>query len=574
MKAIARKLTVIMATVLAAACTGYTRDATDVTGVSASLNGAGTCAETACDTYFEYWPTGSPENTLTTPVRQWEGLTAGTSIDVPPERVTGLEAATQYSFRYCGREASETDFVCANTRQFWTQPEAGSDCRPELPDVTGGLQRWLDSIPDGRTATLEPGCYRLDGTLRIENRTDLILDGSGATFRSYPGSGSPERGTRPHIQLTGNTNVTVRNLTIDGGAVPGYEPATQHQHAFDIDWCGPEGSCATAENDGVRLLNVAANRVKGDFVYIRRSDNVEIAGARFGRDDNPETPDGNGRQGIAVVGGSDIDIHDTEISNAPRAILDIEPNLPEETVSNVTFRDNVVRQTNPDYTGLTFFANKGADARVEHIHVLNNTLIGRRFWVGVVQPNQRLDRIKEPADYQRFDYRFIGNTSDTPTALGHSAAAVHIYGVRQALLWDNDVVIGNPTHPELTARFVDARRSYSTSVWANTVTSHEGGEDDLADYSVGKTGYYLLEDWLDCTVSPCVQRHAFDDISAEAYESIRSLSGDERPEVASVDLATRDMCERDNEVAGATPPPELPTPGTYECTWDDGTAPG
>ena len=444
-----------------------------------------------------------------------------------------------------------------------------STCRPGLPDATAALQAWLDSVASiGSTVQLGRACYRIEGTVRIEGRTDFVVDGQGATFRAYDDPSS--RGTKPFVLLSGNTNVTVRGLTVDGDATPGYVASQEHQHAFHVDSCGLGSGCDTP-NDGVRLVDVAANRVKGDFVFVRDSRNVEVRGARFGTDDDATTDDGNGRQGIAVISGSNIVVHDSEISNAARAVIDLEPNQSSESITDVTIENNTVRHTNPNITGLSFFANLGADARIEHVQVLGNTLIGRRFWILVQQPNAVLEGLSDPSQYRRFDYRFVGNTSDTPAGSGSGTAfAAHVHGVRQVLLWGNRVTIGVPTASGWPSALVDFNRSYSTWVWANTVTSDQDGTQDfLARYSVGEIGLYLLEDWEECTSTSCVVHEAGEDISFKTYRSIPEA---DRPAVKAVALDTKEMCERDNtlvdESTGDALSATLQTTGVPLCTWD------
>lgn len=446
----------------------------------------------------------------------------------------------------------------------------GVTCGPGLRDATAALQSWLDSLArNDQTVQLGGGCYRIEGTVRIEGRTNFVLDGQGATFRAYDDPST--RAERSFVLLTGNTDVTVRDLTIEGGATPGYVSSQAHQHAFDVDWCGVGPGCAVRENEGVQLVDVTANRVKGDFVYIRGSNDVEVSGARFGRDGNPSTPDGNGRQGIAVVSGSNIRVLDSEISNAARAVIDLETNLSSESITDVTIRNNTVRQTNPDLPGLTFFANQGANSRIEHVNVLDNTLIGRRFWVMVTQPNEVLDGLTDPSLYRRVDYRFVSNTSDTPAGSGSGgdAFAVHVNGVRQVLVWDNQVVIGVPAFSSWPSALVDFNRSYSTSVWFNKVISDQDGTwDYLARYSVGEVGYYLLEDWEQCTDSGCVVHEAGEDISFKTYSSIPEA---DKPAVKAVPLDTHDVCERDNTMVAQSSTDgqaaAIQTTGVRECTW-------
>ena len=148
-----------------------------------------------------------------------------------------------------------------------------SDCSV---DVTDALNAWIASVPDGRTLALAAGaCYRIDGTVRITARNDLVLDGRGATLRA----GSEGDQERRHLSIAGGSRITVRDLTIRG-ALPntrlGPEDHRQDrafQHGIELR------SVAGATIEHVRVLDVF-----GDFVYTGR------------------TPDGEPSRDVTVTG--------------------------------------------------------------------------------------------------------------------------------------------------------------------------------------------------------------------------------------------------------------------------------
>src|SRR5215203_3956987 len=52
-------------------------------------------------------------------------------------------------------------------------------------DVTAALLKWIGSIPDNSILTFGAAkCYRIDGTVELSNRSGLILQGNGSTFKS------------------------------------------------------------------------------------------------------------------------------------------------------------------------------------------------------------------------------------------------------------------------------------------------------------------------------------------------------------------------------------------------------
>ncbi|MBN1528335.1 MAG: hypothetical protein JW895_04705 [Thermoleophilaceae bacterium] len=105
-----------------AGCYGSTEPATDVGISSATLNARGTANNGPAHAYFQYWLTGSERD----PSRAGGyDVPAGASGPVSA-RVTGLAAASSYSFRLCGwdrdvdPEGSSGPEVCAQTRTFTT----------------------------------------------------------------------------------------------------------------------------------------------------------------------------------------------------------------------------------------------------------------------------------------------------------------------------------------------------------------------------------------------------------------------------------------------------------------------
>ena len=52
-------------------------------------------------------------------------------------------------------------------------------------DVTATMQAWINLAPDNSTISLLPkGCYRIDGTITLMNRSHLTLEGDDATLKA------------------------------------------------------------------------------------------------------------------------------------------------------------------------------------------------------------------------------------------------------------------------------------------------------------------------------------------------------------------------------------------------------
>ena len=242
--------------------------------------------------------------------------------------------------------------------------EIASDCSV---DVTDALTGWIASVPDHRTLELAGGgCYRIDGTVRITDRTGVVLDGKGATLRA----GTDGDQARRHLSVDGGSDIGLRDLTVRG-AMPNtrlgpedFREDRAFQHGIELR--GVDG--ATVER--VRVLDVY-----GDFVYVGRlpdgrpSRDVTIAGSRFV---------GAGRQGVSITAGERITIRDNELRGVALAVFDLEPNT--ETDGARTIR--IERNTTGRAAGFWLSAPGTGDVRDVSVtgNILRNATAGL-FWV-------------------------------------------------------------------------------------------------------------------------------------------------------------------------------------------------
>jgi hypothetical protein len=231
-------------------------------------------------------------------------------------------------------------------------------------DVTQALQAALDRAPDGATIRFPDGArYQLAGTLHLDGRHDLVLDGRGASFQAASADGA----ARPLIAISGSSRVTIRDLILIGAnQQPGvYQPAREHDHGISI-----------VGGTTISLARLTVERTSGDCVYVADrggawSDGVSLLDS---------TCRGPGRNGVAVVGGRNIDIERTAFSNVGYHVLDLEPNQgpPLEGASNVTFRANTV---SGPVAGYVIAANGWGP--VDHLTVSDNLLNGLTLRVTV-----------------------------------------------------------------------------------------------------------------------------------------------------------------------------------------------
>ncbi|MEO7836780.1 MAG: right-handed parallel beta-helix repeat-containing protein, partial [Acidimicrobiales bacterium] len=195
-------------------------------------------------------------------------------------------------------------------------PPAGvaTDCSV---DVTGKLNRWISTVPDGSTLTFTPGgCYRIEGTVLVKNRHRLTFEGNGATLRAFTdGTGYVDNlQTRNHFYLWGGSDLTVRNLKVQG---------VNTDHRYHAKYAGQRGF-RIAGVQGALLENLTIFEVRGDFIEVdpdyyqtwRWSSDITIRNSTF---------DYSGRQGFSITGGRRIVFRDNHIAGAALSVFDIEP---------------------------------------------------------------------------------------------------------------------------------------------------------------------------------------------------------------------------------------------------------
>jgi hypothetical protein len=231
-------------------------------------------------------------------------------------------------------------------------------------DVTQELINFIAKVPDGSEIIFRKnGHYRIDGSLIVEGRSGLKLDGNAATLFS----GAPGDRERSHLWLRGGRDLTVTNLTIRGShADTGGEPGM-----YSYDYEGQHGIRIMGV-DGVVVDKVRIYNVYGDAVWIgvgydywgdsdRLSTNVRITNSHL---------DVAGRHGICPCGVLGALIKGNRIENDGFSLIDIEP-VPGWTVQDVRIVNNRFGDRR-----LTFISAAG-EGQVLDIYVGRNTIEGR-----------------------------------------------------------------------------------------------------------------------------------------------------------------------------------------------------
>jgi hypothetical protein len=228
--------------------------------------------------------------------------------------------------------------------------------------VSGALNTWLASVPDGSTIIFrQGGTYRLSQALQIANRAGLVLDGNGATLFAV-GTGNLNSGIILGHRYGGfwtgtNRNIVIRNLTIVGTSLtPGiFNVAYEHQHAIQVE-----------DSVGVEIANVTVRAIHGDALKV--GGNV-TSGVVF-RDSHVESV---GRNGVTVTAGSNVTVERVAFDRSGYCVFDVEPNSGAEVARNVRFVANTAGSW-----GNVFLAVEGSHtgATIDGIIVDGNVISG------------------------------------------------------------------------------------------------------------------------------------------------------------------------------------------------------
>ena len=255
-------------------------------------------------------------------------------------------------------------------------------------DVTDALQAVLDAAPDGATIRfMQFATYRVDGTLRLQRRSGLLIDGNGATL--HPTTVADfERRT---WSLLNSTDITFVDVLIVGAHPSGgtYIPEHEHEHGFGIEGGGR-----------ITIERARITDVYGDCVYVSNDEAGTWAdGVRFIDSSCART----GRNGVAVVGGRNVEVARSSFESIALFPFDVEPNQSAilQGASGVSFHDNRIKAPIGDYV----VAANGWGA-VDGVTVSDNIVTGVPFLL-TVHP-------LDGSGYRRSDVVIARNHSDTP----------------------------------------------------------------------------------------------------------------------------------------------------------------
>jgi hypothetical protein len=244
-------------------------------------------------------------------------------------------------------------------------------------DVTADLVDFIASIPDGTSSnpsviSFRSGdCYRVDGTLLVDDRNHLTLDGNGARIDGSYVVGSK---SRRHLEVNRGSHVTIREFEIKGDHALAGAPEF-------LDWDCPnaDGSCEGQHGIavyGTRNAGIFDNyihNVYGDLIYLswKREEAISTEARDVGISGN--TLEKSGRQGITLVAGDGVTISGNYVAQARANLLDLEAQDPLLPLRNVTISGN---RFGPHRTSVLALSGAGACGLYHDVTFTDNTVEG------------------------------------------------------------------------------------------------------------------------------------------------------------------------------------------------------
>lgn len=248
-----------------------------------------------------------------------------------------------------------TEAACAGTVRWRGTTSDGVD-------VTAALNRRIRSTPNGSTLLLpRNGKFRVDGTLALHDRHDLVIDGNGSVLYSMVTSPLTSKPVTPMFDLLGGSNITLRNMELRG-TNPAPEFVVQREWQPFIDIRGTQG---------VLVRNIQAVGAWGDFVHIapdtRPEDDVMASHITI-RDCRAEKI---GRNQVSFTGCEDVLVQSCAFTGTGYQVFDIEVQASWWRARRLTMLDNLITGK----VSLSVLVNAAAGLGVQDVEFARNTML-------------------------------------------------------------------------------------------------------------------------------------------------------------------------------------------------------
>ena len=269
-------------------------------------------------------------------------------------------------------------------------------------DASAALQTWLNSVPDGSTIVFKAGgTYRMDLGLIANGRSNLILDGNGATLQSN--GGFLEASSL--LRIFNDTDILIRNFTLIGNSpTPGvFQGGQEGAHGVQIV------GGARIEVAGCDISNTYGDCANTDYW----SDSVCMHDC---------TCHYSGRCGFAVLSGTNLLIEHNTYDHNGGMVFDIEPYEEDGGADGVQFINNTSLYQAP-YGPEDYFFGANVNGLTQSAGINNVTVSGNTLDHGVLKGIVAVSPV-------RFNSVVVtDNTAVGDTAAGPLLRFAHIDGL-------------------------------------------------------------------------------------------------------------------------------------------------
>jgi hypothetical protein len=219
-----------------------------------------------------------------------------------------------------------------------TAPPPDRTCDITPADGEAAITAAIAECPDGTTVRFPSGAeYRQSTSIRMQRRSDLVIDGNGSTFIS---SAANNDQFNPNWMVVEGANVTLHSMFVQGNfKMQGPRSLERMQQQF------PSGNhfnagVAVYGGRGVTIRDITIRDTFGDGALVAPS-GILPGGAgphagvphdvRLQRLSITRTA----RQGVAVTGGDGVWLEDSRINDSWYLGVDLEIDVPGQTLRDV-----------------------------------------------------------------------------------------------------------------------------------------------------------------------------------------------------------------------------------------------
>jgi hypothetical protein len=179
-------------------------------------------------------------------------------------------------------------------------------------DSTATLQTWINSQPADTTLTMPAGsCWNVNGTITIQSKTALVIDGNGSTFMQAKAPAE----TGPILQLWLDSAVVIENLNVHGALGSAGGSTNEGDYGVEME-----------ADSGVYLMSDTLTDIQGDFVYLSPPYDVNKTSDALNKAIFivNSTFTNSGYHGLTIESVDGFVVDDSTFSNIPVNAMDLE----------------------------------------------------------------------------------------------------------------------------------------------------------------------------------------------------------------------------------------------------------